>query len=365
MPMEDEPKPFEYLLHGMDTIHCSYHFGISNSVIDFAELRVFKEELRQSRLKREKLITLGGKEFMLQPYGTRSGYPFVIEDRDFRIQLGEYNRPNFFVAFKSEALWDKSPWELNDEFLAWAKSIGLFIVEGESLSRVDYSFDYYLPKVDFDEDSFLVRSKKDCKYRENKEPQTFAFGQGTDIMLRVYNKVDEIIQKSGKVWFFDLWERDTDVWRIEFQIRKEVLKDYGIIAFEDLITNSGDLLGYLVETHATLRVKGESDNQASWPLHPLWVDLQNQVHEIGFGKARKRVDRQLSIEARKKRMAISMLGYLKRFGSFRSYELGEEFATLDESLAYFKDEIDKIHSPMSWAIDVIKMTNLLRVKGEC
>ncbi len=362
--MEAVKQHPEFLLHGLDTVQCAYHLDVSHGLINFEELRAFKESIRHTQFKKERLITLGGREFMLQPNGTRSGYPFVIEDRDFRIQFGEYNRPSFFVTFRSEALWRESSWELNEKFLEWARSIGLVVIDGASLSRADYSFDYYLPKVDFNEDSFVVRSKKDSKHRENGMAQTFTFGLGTDVVVRVYDKVAEIHQQSNKLFFFDLWGRDADVWRIEFQVRKEVLKDYGIRSFEDLNRYSGDLLEYLAGTHATLRAKQDGVNIEDCPLHPLWADLQQRIKELECYKGGRDVGRDRSIEERKKRMAVSMYGYLKRFGAFRSYENGEEFASFDEAAEYLKQELKFVYEPNTWVSDGIHMTNLLRVKGE-
>jgi hypothetical protein len=48
--------------------------------------------------------------------------------------------------------------------------------------------------------------------------------------------VAEIKQKSDKVWFYTLWGQDNDVWRIEWQVRKSVLKEMDIITFDDLKT---------------------------------------------------------------------------------------------------------------------------------
>lgn len=83
------------------------------------------------------------------------------------------------------------------------------------MTRVDFTFDYYLPEIDFTEDHFVSRSTKDRKYRENKVTQTYQFGQ-SDVMLRVYDKIAEIRQKSEKVWFYELWGMKEDVWRIEW-----------------------------------------------------------------------------------------------------------------------------------------------------
>ena len=83
---------------------------------------------------------------------------------------------------------------------------GLAHYQLERLSRVDYAFDYYLPEIDFDEDSFVSLAQKDTQHRKNNQVQTFDIGSDL-VKLRVYNKVDEIIEKSKKIWFFKLWVR--------------------------------------------------------------------------------------------------------------------------------------------------------------
>jgi len=197
------------------------------------------------------VVRLGNSEFLLQGYGTSSGYPFVISNEDFKIEMGEFNWPNFFVTFRSEALWRDSASILNEKFLKWVGSVGYKLNGNERVSRVDFCFDYYLPVVDFDQDSFVSRSTKDSQYRENGQVQTFSFGRG-DLVLRVYNKVAEIKQKSGKSWFYLLWEKDHDVWRIEWQVRKGVLRQFEIVTFKDLENTKGDLLRCLASEHDTL-----------------------------------------------------------------------------------------------------------------
>lgn len=64
------------LLHGHDTIECSYYLRPRpDSALNFADLAVEKEALRQNKRHEPKTITLGGVEFLLQPYGSSSGFP--------------------------------------------------------------------------------------------------------------------------------------------------------------------------------------------------------------------------------------------------------------------------------------------------
>lgn len=270
-------QPFKLMINGIDTLQCAYFLepcGVPS--IDFCKLAEVKESIRQAKVKTPELIELAGKEFLLQAYGSSSGYPFVLENEDFKIECGEFNKPNFYVTFRSQALWRQSAWLLHEKFLTWARSAGFTPYKPEALSRVDYCFDYHLPEIDFTEDSFVSRSTKDSQYREAKKVQTYSFGKG-DIVLRVYDKVAEIQQQSSKVWFYLMWGRDTDVWRIEWQVRKSILKKHDIKTFDDLQDQQGDLLRYLSVDHDTLRVPTNDSNSSRWPLHPLWQDLQQQI----------------------------------------------------------------------------------------
>ena len=55
-------------------------------------------------------------------------------------------------------------------------SVGLLqAYQPERLSRVDFTFDYFLPNLDFDEDSFVSVASKDSQHRRNHKIQTFSF----------------------------------------------------------------------------------------------------------------------------------------------------------------------------------------------
>src|ERR1035441_6770631 len=276
-----ESDNLKLLLHGFDSVYCAYFLQpTGRNTLDFQILAENQEYIRQSKHRNSNVISLGNSDFLLKPYGTRSGYPFVIENGDFNIQLGEFNKPNFYVQFYSQALWRESAYLLHEKFLKWAASVGFTPYRPESLSRIDYCFDYHLPEIDFDEDCFKSKSVKDSKHRGGRKDQTFTFGGGGDIMLRVYDKVAEIKQKSDKVWFYTLWGQDENVWRIEWQVRKEVLKDLDIVTFDDLQEQIGDLLRYLATDHTSLRKPTDDSNSSRWPLHPLWVDLLERIGEL-------------------------------------------------------------------------------------
>jgi hypothetical protein len=144
----DSPK---LLLHGIDTVQCAYYLGPpATKHLDFAKLAVIKEQLRMDKSREPRAIKLGGTEFFLHPYGSSSGYPFVLTNEDFKIEVGEFNHPSFFVTFKSQGLWKHTAWTLHQQFLSWARVIGCEVQQAETLSRVDFCFDYALAERDFD-----------------------------------------------------------------------------------------------------------------------------------------------------------------------------------------------------------------------
>ena len=352
---------FSLLLSGHDTIECAYYLRkIYGSSLDFEQLAIEKETLRQLKQPEPKVINLGGIDFLLQPYGSSSGFPFIISNQDFTISFGEFNNPSFFVKFRSLALWREGAISMHQRFMQWAEGLGLTPLKPEGLSRVDFSFDYHLPVIDFDEDNFVSLSAKDAKHRKDRRPQTFKFGE-SDVVLRVYDKIDEIEEKSGKRWFFELWGIAENVWRIEWQVRKDILKRFGIRTFADLQDGQGDVLRYLVEEHTTLRNKTDDSNRSRWPLHPLWIDLQQQINKLEQQGVYRNIDEQAILNERLMRMAISMYGYLKRIAAVHCLQTGQPMISDAEALQRLENLISRVHEPMAWQTDVTKRINSIRL----
>lgn len=352
----EKNQPSILLLHGIDTIQCSYYLqgrDHGDKFVDYAALTRQKESIRQSKKKEPLPVVLGNSEFLLHPYGSSSGYPLILTNADFKIEMGEFNMPNFFVTFTSDALWRESAYLLHEKFLGWADSVGYKPMICETLSRVDFCFDYKIPEIDFNEDHFVSYSKKDSKHRECGVVQTFTLGKD-DIVLRVYDKIAEIRQQSDKVWFFDLWGEESDVWRIEWQVRKAVLKAAGITSFNELRDRQADILHYLAYDHDTLRKPNEDTNRSRWPLHPLWQDLQGKIDNLYSLPVHESVGRETVLNERMMQMAISVYGYLKRTAAVSCIQQETESMSLNDSVIRIVEIINKIYEPLAWQMDVEK-----------
>jgi len=349
--MNQSPK---FLLHGHDTIQCAYFLRPElDTGINFEWLATEKERLRQGKTRDPMHINLGGTSFLLFPYGSSSGFPFVISNQDFKIEFGEFNNPSFFVTFPSEALWRESAEVLHSKFLDWANGLGFMAYQHESLSRVDFSFDYQIPEIDFNEDSFVSVSSKDSQHRDNGKVQTFMFGKG-DIVLRVYDKTAEINQKSQKTWFFGLWGCDEDVWRIEWQVRKNALREHGIRTFSQLKERQGALLSYLAEKHDSLRIKNTDKNRSRWQLHPLWVDLRTRIKDQDLGDIEKELDSASTLEERRYRIAVSVYGYMKRLAAIQCLLNDDFMRSEDETFSDMRHWVTMVSEPRTWESEVEK-----------
>jgi hypothetical protein len=343
-----EQGAYKLLLHGIDTLQCAYYLTPPSR-----SLAVIKEQLRMNKSREPRAVTLGGTEYFIYPYGSSSGYPFVLSNEDFKIELGEFNHPSCFVTFRSQALWRQSPLTLHDKLVAWAKSVGCEMQQPESLSRVDFCFDYSLTERDFDADSFVSLSDKDSQHRENGNIQTFAFGKG-DIVLRVYDKIAEIRQQSAKVWFHELWGQDEQVWRIEWQVRKPILKAFLIRTFVELQERQGALLNFLAEHHDTLRTRTDDSNRSRWPLHPLWLDLQQRIAALHSLEDKRTDGKDLVLDERLMRLTISIYGYLKRMAAVSCVKQEQEMMTEEEAYRLLGDRLSRLFDPLSWKADVRK-----------
>lgn len=171
----------------------------------------------------------------------------------------------------------------------------------------------------------------------------------------------EIEEQSHKTWFYKLWGETENVWRIEWQIRKDVLKRFGIRTFADLQDGQGDLLRYLSAEHTTLRIKGDDSNRSRWPLHPLWLDLQAQISKLECQGVYREIDQAAILNERLMRVAISMYGNLKRIAAVHCIQHDEAMITNGEALKRLEGLIAKVHEPLTWKMDVTKRIDAIRL----
>lgn len=338
------------LLHGLDSLYVCYNFDLAASKLDFDELE-YRKQLAQDRNTAGAQVTIGNERLQVMAYG-KHPYRYVLSNRDFTISMAEHMHPSAKVQFYSEALWRDGALALHRRILAIAEAISAQPLKPEQVIRADWAFDFELPLVDFNEDHFVTRARKNSKWREGQTLQTLTFGTG-DTVLRVYDKVAEIEHASDKAWFYDLWGQKESVWRIEFQIRSERLRQAAITTLDDLEDLQGDLLKQLTETHTTLRAPNGDSNRARWPLHPLWLALGTAIGQMPQLGLCRHYDPANALEYRYRKNSQSIYGYLKSVGAL-TYLLSPRrgIPTLEEILNELGNATSPFHSETLWISDI-------------
>jgi len=275
--MFEKAIPPKLLAQCIDTLHVAYWCDFTASALDFEDLAFRKERLTRDPLRTEEIVTIGGRDFLLKQNGSYP-YKYVLECEDFKLRLAETMQPSLFVHWRSRALWQGGAKALITELENWLTELGVRQTQPEKVSRADFAFDFHLQKVDFDARSMVSRLKKSREHRESQVLQTISFGTG-DVVVRIYDKTAEIIQSSGKTWLYDIWGEQTNVWRVEFQLRGEAFKGRRIRTLEQLWSLAPDTLLQLAE-QTSLRSVGRDTNRSRWKLHPLWLSLLEAIEAM-------------------------------------------------------------------------------------
>src|SRR5579859_2870067 len=300
-----------------------------------------------------------GRVLFVEPHGAGRQWRWLLTCRllSLVISRGKFNDVIAQVRFSSELLWMQE-----DCGGALTKMHDLLMsIFGEyihlQVSYVDLcadvmGYDFSLANY---QQHFITRGRKQTVIYGADElrldSRTVSYlrfsSSAAPISCRIYNKTQEIKQKSlDKVWFYDLWRKGTqgpfggswdgssDVWRIEFHLRRDFLHN-----LKAPIEGAYDLLDQFpaLWQYAAGQVEGDTDgladgwlryviptddsNRSRWPVHPAWVIVQSAFTvpvEAGLGPVVRKRIREKNIE----RGLAAIVGYSSTLAAW----LGGQFA---------------------------------------
>ncbi len=277
-------------IFGLDTLVMGFYvreFTLAET--EWQYLAEHKEDAKTSVFRTSgSLIEFRGKYFMLQLFG-KAPYTYVLISDDLTVKLalrpsrGKF--PEIYIEFRSQFLWGgyKDAYVLITDWVkTWAE------ITSEVLSRADLTVDIQgNPVFNFVNIVSKSRSREEIYkvFSTGNDITVYRYGS-SPVSLRIYDKTEEI-KKSGKTWFYDLWlnagwDGVIPVWRVEFQLRRDFLKEYKIHSFNDLQNGLGDIWRYLTEEWFSLREKvSEDTNKTRWPLLPFWQTVQSLTQNFG------------------------------------------------------------------------------------
>jgi hypothetical protein len=270
------------------------------------------------------------------PQGARGGYAFLIETEDFSVKLlGEriQHRPGVYIELRSHAVHTHpgGPQGACEAALDWVRD-KLFADQLEAktlapdgisfatakLSRADIHIDWqggYTPTLSGASQElrrFIRPGKTKWAFHgQGHRPTGYTFGRG-DIQARIYNKTCETTEKANDAYAALLAVRngeafhpDEDVWRLEFQLRRDGAKGFKLYAppeeedeeaeieaeldAEELqhigtlprfFARMGELFHFLTAHWLRLVEDDGSANRSRLPMHPTWVQLRHHFAEL-------------------------------------------------------------------------------------
>ena len=296
-------ETFQFLLCGIDSLDQGLY------VVWGADwkrrLRTFDKKKQQARKKGGILIGLpSGRSCIFRPNGKGENYRFHLQFEAYNLFIGIAGRPgsspNVYLSIDAKTLWLKGI----ETALSWIaedlKAIGGGSIKFVQVSRVDLCADFWVPgglSYEFLLSHKVTHNRKGQLFLDDHDVETYYAGnKKTPILLRVYNKGVEVKQKGGsKLWFLDLWQRESpeDVWRIEFEVKRRGLKQFGINTLDDLKEKQAGLWVHLTSKWFSLRLPDNEKTERK-TIHPFWCAVQECFKQNAPDSEIKRVCRSTS-----------------------------------------------------------------------
>lgn len=215
--------------------------------------------------------------------GKAPHYRYHLKFSDFELYVGiqdspQRQTPNVYVSISAKLLWHCGIRPATDLVRSVIESLGGAVLRMQP-SRVDLAADFLIPGgLSFD----FLRAHR-CPAQLHLNPhldgdtlETLYIGaKSSPIQLRLYHKSLEIQRNPLKTWIKEIWgeANPVDVWRIEFQLRRTVLREMGVETVDDLITKVAGLWVYLTGSWFSLRVH-DNPNPTRRTIHPFWQTVQ-------------------------------------------------------------------------------------------
>lgn len=342
------PSEWRYLLAGVDSIDLGFYVTWGK---DWPRLLQALVEGKRDAEGTEGRPWAHGKAppLLILPRGRRM-YAYQLQHPAGIIYISTKEKadgyPNVYVSMHSAALWHIGITPAINLIRDVLDDLG-GVTDFIQISRVDLAADMKVKpglSVDFLRAHEVKRSRKSAQYLDADTLETFyAGGFGAPIRMRIYDKSKEIIH-SGKLWFCDLWkinDKPEDIWRVEFQLRRDALKEFQINTLQDLRERVGGIWLNLTERWFSLR-RDDDENTSRRSVHPWWLAVQSLADQFGremLVERRRKLDTVADATWYVSHAAGCLAGYAARMGisdmkraaeafkaEMQAYWLGKDFA---------------------------------------
>ncbi len=262
-----------------------------------ALLRAWQETAQIDNKPLKTSMTFDDVRMMMLPHGSPT-WRYILKNDCINVAIApRLNVPMVAkVTFSSSYLWKQAT--VNDAvayvhiFLAELFGDGIML----QAAQIDLCVDLvgFAPSDDWLElfvtraqgKNVIEESQKDRSFYSGRKLETITFsGHGKPVSCKLYNKTKEIQQRSKeKVWFYDRWklpDKDMTVWRVEYSIEREGLREMELEDIYDVLRNIKRLWAYCTHEWLRLATPVADTNRSRWPTSPTWVEIQKAFDSYG------------------------------------------------------------------------------------
>ena len=346
---------------GIDTLKVSFYADWTD-LAEYENLLETKELLQATEFELSSPISIGFLKFNLHRSGVRF-YPLRLSCGDITLLLSKTvstaSRPTIRLEIGSLT----SQTDLLNTIAAiklWFDQNGINIVR-EVVSEVHLAADFIgqaIELLDFtNEDQWIHKASSFTVHNHNRKLSGVSIGKG-DIMLRIYDKVLELQSAHHKQEVFsDLWgveySKDLNVTRVEYQLRRPVLKDFtdsehckeGVTTVDDLLKGLSALWLYCTVDWARFVktiVDRDNNNQSQALISDFWSIVRSVVWQSVYNLRRTKKMKHKNITALRAQARGIMMSVVSFF--VRDPEDIEEIVSRSNALLeadlreFYKDE---------------------------
>jgi hypothetical protein len=220
----------------------------------------------------------GGLEFVLAPHSW-GHYRYLLLHDLGRIGLSTSTKvPPIRIQPKAELLHAVGPSSAVAGYCS--------VIEAElgvvqlSVSRLDLFVDVQNWELSAkDRIRFVYRATNCRTFEEGAHFTGFQFGSRVTktFSARIYDKTADV-KRHGTDWWFAIWGDSyvpgRPVHRVEFEIGRKGVTDFGLDGPGEVLVATGDLWRYATEDWLTFCVPTGDSTRSRWPVAPEWFQIQ-------------------------------------------------------------------------------------------
>jgi len=281
---------FKALRWGVDSLYLSYRGELDEAVL--IRLKALKRMAQGQDTYQQSLAQypVAGHIFEIKDKGAPL-FPYVLDDGAYRLQLsqGGTKVPMAYVKVSSALLAHLGPVSAEKRLRYCLQDLGKLKGEAQ-VSRIDLFVDFVWTGggMEWPRDAWVTRATSIDTFSEHGRFTGWVVGKGGAMMARLYNKSFQAT-KLGIDYLAGLWREagrqdGEEVWRLEFQIKRDVLAQMGIAALSAALRHLSGLWSYATTEWLRLAIpNGDDQTRSRWPVHPLWGYLSSVDWESAGG----------------------------------------------------------------------------------